>query len=242
MQFIKSIFIFSSLSVFVDGILSNPKVKSSVVTKTPQIIKSKFTEESKSLKYNRCPAYLDEEGSTMDRREAFFATIGSLIATMSLPSAVSAAYGQDAKIELPNPVESMSNRVSQQCLVESLGNRECLVYLDPANKLYQGADAQKLTEQIEKASASLATIPALIEDKKWSQVSGVLLGPLGTLSSTMEQLTKLSPNNQIAVDLAKKTKTDIYAIAQFAERKQSDNALAAHVQATGHLVAFFKAL
>mmetsp|Transcript_24118 Transcript_24118/g.35743 ORF Transcript_24118/g.35743 Transcript_24118/m.35743 type:complete len:161 (-) Transcript_24118:242-724(-) len=157
MKLINSIFIFISLFVFVDGIVNNPKLKSNVSTKTSHIIKSKFAEESKSSKYNRCPAYNDEEGSNIDRREVLFATIGSLVSTLSLPSAVSAAYGQDAKIELPNPVEAMSNRVNQQCLVESLGNRECLVYLDPANKLYQGSDAQKLTEQIEKAAISLAT-------------------------------------------------------------------------------------
>lgn len=238
MKIITDILVLSSFLVFVDGILYAPKLESYVAKKIPNFVESEHIEQSKASK----KSYSREEGNNMDRRKALFATICGLVATVSLPATVSASYGQDAKIELPNPVESMSNRVNQQCLVESLGNRECLVYLDPANKLYQGADAQKLAERIEKASISLATIQPLIEEKKWSQVSGVLLGPLGTLSGTMEQLTKLSPSNEMAIEQAKKTKNDIYALAQYADRKQSKQALAAHAQATEHLVAFFKAL
>ena len=178
----------------------------------------------------------------MDRREALFAMLGSLMASMSVPVAASAAYGADAKIELPNPIEAMANRQSGQCLVESLGNRECLVYLDPANKLYQGADNLVLLERVEKASQSLAMIPSLIELKKWSQVSGVLLGPLGTLVETMANLTKLSENGSKASELARKTKNDLNTLFQAVERKEGAKALAAHEQATQNLVSFVKTL
>lgn len=197
--------------------------------------------EPRRRKCARCPEDKDDDSSDLDRREALFAMLGSVLAT-TVPTTAWAMYGEDAKIELPNPVEAISNRVNGQCLVETLGNRECLVYLDPANKLYQGADNAVLLERMEKASQSLALIPALIEQKKWTQVSGVLLGPLGTLVETMNQLTKLSANGSKAAALAAKTKSDMYDIFQAAERKQGDKALIAHDKATKNLVAFVKAL
>lgn len=200
---------------------------------------SDFSKESRSRRCSRCP---EPETEDVDRREALYAMMGALVGVSSLPAAASATFGQDAKIELPNPVEKMADRVNGQCLVETLGNRECLVYLDPANKLYQGADTGVLLERVEKASEALATIPGLIEDKKWTQVSGVLLGPLGTLVGTMNQLTKLSENESKAADAAKKAKTSLYAISGSVDRKQVDQGLAAHAQATKDLVAFVQSL
>jgi hypothetical protein len=197
--------------------------------------------EARHRKCARCPDDEDDDNSDLDRREALFAMLGSMLAT-SVPTAAWATYGDDAKIELPNPIEAISNRANGQCLVETLGNRECLVYLDPANKLYQGADNAVLLERMERTSQSLASIPDLIEQKKWSQVSGVLLGPLGTLVETMNQLTKLSANGSKAAALASKTKSDMYDIFQAAERKQGDKALIAHDKATKSLVAFVKSL
>ena len=178
----------------------------------------------------------------MDRREAAFAMLGSLWAmSWSLPAA-HAMYGEDAKMELPNIMDGMDKRINQQCLVETLGNRDCLVYLDPANKLYQQADNQVLLERIEKASEALATIPALIEQRKWSKVTGVLTGPLGTLVSTMGQLTKLSDNSAQAAELAKKVKGDIIEIGAAADKKQGDRAVQFHKKATDDLVAYVKSL
>jgi hypothetical protein len=222
---------------------STPKTQNgrliATATKERFATKSEYEDEPIRRRCNRCP---EEEDSEVDRREALYAMVGSLVASMSLPAAASAVYGTDANIEIPNPVETMAARVNGQCLVESLGNRECLVYLDPANKLYQGDDNGLLLGRIEKASEALATIPGMIESKKWTQVSGVLLGPLGTLVGTMKQLTNISENGAMAADLATKTKTDLYAIAQFVERKQGDKALAAHEQATQSLVAFVKSV
>jgi hypothetical protein len=178
----------------------------------------------------------------MDRREAVYAMLGSLLAIFSVPAAASAARGQDAKIELPNPIESMSKRVTGQCLVETLGNRECLVYLDPANKLYQGADTSVLLLRIEKASEALASVPKLIESRKWSQITGILTGPMGTLVTTMNELVKLSENKSETAMLAKTTKEALIAIGQFADKKQCEKALEAHESATQNLVAFVKSL
>ena len=243
----KACALFLAFSLFgVDAFLSTPsKVGTDrlIATDSKVVLASKvdFTDGSKRRQCARCPEE-EEEDSDIDRREALYAMMGSLVATMSLPAAASAIYGTDAKIELPNAAEYLERRQNGQCLVESLGNRECLVWLDPTNKLYQGADNSMLLERMEKAIQSFATIPALIEEKKWSQVSGVMLGPLGTLVDTMNKLTKQSENGDKAAKLAGVFKTHMYAIGSFAERKQGDEALAAHEQATLDLAAFVKSL
>mmetsp|Transcript_9169 Transcript_9169/g.10998 ORF Transcript_9169/g.10998 Transcript_9169/m.10998 type:complete len:249 (-) Transcript_9169:55-801(-) len=191
---------------------------------------------------NPCPEPVSDD-IDMDRREALFAAAGMMWATTTgMPSAAHAVYGADAQLELPNPLESMTKRVDQQCLVETLGNRECLVYLDPANKLYQGADSQVLLERLEKASEALATMPELIEAKKWTKVVGVMTGPMGSLGMIMEQLCKLDENSASSAALAKKVKTDLYAINSYVERKDPVKALENHEKATKDLVAFAKSL
>ena len=184
----------------------------------------------------------------MDRREAFFSMLGMAWAAGSLPVSLltpepaHATYGADAKIALPNPIESMTDRATKQCLVESLGTRECLVYADPENKLYKGADGQKLLERVDAASKSFTQLPALIENKKWSQVLGVMTGPMGELIRTMNQLVELSENKAIAKSKVGVVKTDLYAISAAVDRKQVDAALKAHQAATDHLVDFVKSL
>eukprot|EP00977_Amphora_coffeiformis_P024963 scaffold17767_cov168-Amphora_coffeaeformis.AAC.1 len=200
-----------------------------------------------------CAKFLHEDGEDieLDRREAFFSMLGmawavgglpaSLMTTMQ-PEPAHAIYGTDAKIELPNPIQSMSDRATKQCLVESLGTRECLVYADPNNKLYQGADGKLLLDRVDAASKSLGLLPSLIESKKWSQVTGVLTGPMGELIRTMNQLVELSENQTAAKKIVAQVKTDLYAISAAVGRKEVASALKSHQAATDHLVAFVKAL
>ena len=53
---------------------------------------------------------------------------GGTVALTMLPCVTNAVYGSDAKMTFPDPIQSMSDRAGKQCLVESLGTRECLVY------------------------------------------------------------------------------------------------------------------
>ena len=192
----------------------------------------------------------EQEHVDLDRREAFFSLLGMAWAAGTLPATLLAApahatYGADAKIELPNPVQGMSDRATKQCLVESLGTRECLVYEDPDNKLYQGADGKLLLERVERAAVALQGVPALVENKKWSQVTGVLTGPLGELVRTMNQLVELVPEDAKKATAKSKivvVKNDLYAIGAAVDRKQGDAALKSHQAATKHLVDFVKAL
>ena len=56
----------------------------------------------------------------------------------------------------PDIVQGMSDRNTKQCLVESLGNRECLVYQEDEEKLlYKGAGIKVLLERIQIAAQAL---------------------------------------------------------------------------------------
>mmetsp|Transcript_29067 Transcript_29067/g.35403 ORF Transcript_29067/g.35403 Transcript_29067/m.35403 type:complete len:280 (+) Transcript_29067:42-881(+) len=198
-----------------------------------------------------CPP--PEDNPDMDRREAAFAMIGSLwsmgIISSSLlsssPDVANAAFGEDAKMTIPNFVEGMTDRIEKQCLVETLGNRECLVYLDPENQLYQGADNTVLLQRMEKATLALESIPDLVEKKKWTAITGVLIGPMGELSGTMKELGKLTSEDSRKKklgDIAKAVKGDINAMAAAADRKDGGKILEWQAKATDHLVEFVAAL
>mmetsp|Transcript_53290 Transcript_53290/g.79165 ORF Transcript_53290/g.79165 Transcript_53290/m.79165 type:complete len:283 (+) Transcript_53290:29-877(+) len=197
----------------------------------------------------------DDDDHELNRREAAFAMVGTMwslggmvpaVALSSMltgaPQAASATYGDDAKMTLPNIVEGMTDRINKQCLVESLGNRECLLYLDPENKLYQGDDNQVLLSRLEKASAALASIPDYVEDKKWSQVLGVVTGPMGELVGTMNQLIKISANKDEATALSKMVKADVLAIGAASDRKDGPTVLDRAGCAEEHLVQFVSSL
>lgn len=189
-----------------------------------------------------------EEDIDQDRREAFFAMIGSLWAIAGggmrglFPEPAYAEYGAEANIFIPNPYDALNDRATKNCLVESLGTRQCLIYADEANFLYKGADDGVLIERIEKASKSFGTIPALVFNKKWSQVTGVLTGPMGELIRNMSQLAAMSRNQEQSKNLIKVLKNDLYAMSDGVSRKDQDIVLKNHEKATNDLVAFLKSL
>jgi hypothetical protein len=216
-----------------------------------------YASKKKRRSYGPCEDLVeedDEDSIDEGRREAAFAMLGSVwsmggAAAMMLgaaanPEPAHAEYGADAKMLIPNALEGVSDRINKQCLVESLGNRECLLYLDPDNKLYQGADSRNMLDRLEKASAALASIPVLAEQKKWSQVVGVTTGPMGTLTDTLNQLTKLSSDKkrELAKQKAQKVKTDVIAIGQAAFRKEGKGIPILCQSAEQHLADFVSSL
>jgi hypothetical protein len=183
-----------------------------------------------------------DNDSELDRREALFALAGSLWAVGLLPDPAFAKAGTDANIQIPNPLQKITDRATKQCLVESLGNRECLVYMDEDNKLYEGTDRQLLLGRVEASAKALATIAAYIESKKWSQVTGVLTGPMGELVKTMGQLADVSPNAAACKKRISAFKTDLYALAAAVDKRDGSLALISHSAATASLVDFVKSL
>ena len=185
----------------------------------------------------------DSYSGIVDRREAGFAILATLVSTALVPAGPAiAAYGDDAKMEMPNPLDQVLERQNKQCLMESLGTRQCLVYEDPDNKLYQNPDTKALVERVEKSGEALATIPELIEGKQWIKITGVLTGPMGTLSNSMDLLSKASDNPSANADRAKRVKNDLYGISGAVDRRNGGSALEYHKLATEHLVEFLKSL
>ncbi|KAL7568796.1 hypothetical protein ACA910_007216 [Epithemia clementina (nom. ined.)] len=180
----------------------------------------------------------------------FFMSSMSLLSQQQQQSAW-AAPGDEANIQMPNILQGFQDRATKQCLVESLGNRECLVYAgDEQSRLYQkGANNQVLLDRLELASRALANVPPLIDSKKWSQASGILTGPMGELIRTMSDLASASANDSSAVKndplklmMVQKFKTDLYALSAALDRRDGATALKYHQAATDDLVAFVKAL
>uniref|UniRef100_A0A7S2YHQ8 Uncharacterized protein n=1 Tax=Entomoneis paludosa TaxID=265537 RepID=A0A7S2YHQ8_9STRA len=172
-------------------------------------------------------------------------SVATLFGTASLLGASPAAFagqGDYAKIEMPNVMQGMADRVNKQCLMESLGNRECLVYADDGAKLYQGANGQVLLGRVNAAIQAFENVPGLVESKKWSQVSGVMTGPMGELVRNMLLLSDLSENGTQAKKMVQVVKTDLYGISAAVERKDGATALKFHQAATKDLVTFVKTL
>lgn len=212
-----------------------------------------YDEEEDCNKFDPCARIIksEEDDYDLDRREATFAMIGTLWAITGavIPTSLLfptqpayAEYGDEPKMVLPNPYQDLSDRSNKQCLVESLGNRQCLVYADEANFLYKGGDTKALLDRIEKASTALGTIPDLVQSKKWIGITGVLTGPMGELIRNMGQLADLSDNKDKAKDMIKIVKTDLYVMSDGVNRKDQDLVLRGHDKVTNDLVAFIKTL
>ena len=195
----------------------------------------------------------DDETSDVleDRREALFAMMGTMWAMGTLPevllggpSSAHAVYGSDANMLFPDIVQGMSDRNTKQCLVESLGNRECLVYQEDEEKLlYKGADVKVLLQRIQIAADALENeIPPLVATKQWIKITGVLTGPMGQLSSTMTLLCKLSDRPDEAKQRAQTVKNDVFAMGTATTNKSADDVIKYQKLAIQDLAIFLKSL
>lgn len=185
---------------------------------------------SKLSSFESDTAYRNDECSRRSIIRDTLLSLSTVAATVvGRPDQASAVYGADAKIELPDVIQGMSDRQTKQCLVESLGNRECLVYLDPDNQLYKGSEATLLLERLNGSMNALQDLPTYIETKQWNKVQGVMTGPMGTLSLTMNELVKtLEPNDpsrEKCKSLSIAIRNDLYSISGSADRKQVKDAM-----------------
>ena len=97
--------------------------------------------------------------------------------------------------------------------------------------------------RLSDAANRLTDIQELAENKKWSQVQGVISGPLGTLLQTMN--TVVSANGGDGTTKGKQVKEasaaikgDIIAIGQAATRKSAEGCIQAADKAMGDLKIF----
>mmetsp|Transcript_30148 Transcript_30148/g.73295 ORF Transcript_30148/g.73295 Transcript_30148/m.73295 type:complete len:283 (+) Transcript_30148:62-910(+) len=168
--------------------------------------------------------------STTSRREWFqrsatmvlSAIVTSQAPLLPLSSSTSssiawAKYGESSSMELPSYIEYLIEKNQVQ---------------DVSQVLYRGADPAVLLGRLKDSLQRLNEVPALAEEKKWTQINGLVTGPLGTLSQTLNQIVTVSTttgeNNQKkknaskVQDAAKKVKADVLAIGQAADKKNAE--------------------
>jgi hypothetical protein len=131
-----------------------------------------------------------------------------------------AAYGDNTNIALPSYIDFLLEKNA---------------VADPSTFLYQGADRTVQLQRLVAAQTRLESIPAICGRRQWSQVDGVLTGPLGTLVPTMKQI---SGANIKAREAAGKVQADLLAIRQAATRKDGALCVAASESAQQSLEVF----
>ncbi len=170
-------------------------------------------------------------------RTEFLSSMGSMgimsalaAFTLAPPTPVYAAYGDNSNMELPNYIEFLIEKNSSP---------------DPSKILYKGADIEVQIKRISDAATRLNEIPKIASEKKWSQVQGILTGPLGTLVQTMNALCRdvesgSSKDSELAKKAAAKVKGDIILISQEASKKNEGGVVKACDMAQKDLEAFAK--
>jgi hypothetical protein len=133
-----------------------------------------------------------------------------------------AAYGDSTNIALPSYIDFLLEKNA---------------VADPSTFLYQGADRTVQLQRLAAAQTRLESIPAICGRRQWSQVDGVLTGPLGTLVATMKQISGV---NTTAREAAGKVQADLLAIRQAATRKDGALCVAASESAQQSLQAFVR--
>ena len=158
----------------------------------------------------------------VNNRRDFVRSVVAGSSTILIPSIANAKGGDSATIVLPNYVEFLieKNKV-----------------VDPSTLLYQGPDIETQLRRIGEAGARLPEVAALAEEKKWSQVQGIITGPLGTLLQTMNNVVSAAGTKEAAA-AAKTVKQDLNDINAASQRKDSTLCIKAAGKATADLEKF----
>jgi hypothetical protein len=107
---------------------------------------------------------------------------------------------------------------------------------DTSDALYKGPDAEIQLKRIGEASNRLPEIATLADEKKWSQIQGIISGPLGTLLQSMNNIATTKKTK----DAAKVVKADLFEIGAAAGRKDSASCVKASEKAANDLEKFVK--
>jgi hypothetical protein len=118
-----------------------------------------------------------------------------------------AKYGDSSNIELPSYIDYLIEKNSQP---------------NTAAALYQGVDSSTLLKRLSEAETRLQEVPKLAQEQKWSQINGLVTGPLGTLSITLNQIAGIPNASSKTKDVVKQIKNDVLGIGQAASKKNTD--------------------
>lgn len=168
---------------------------------------------------------LSAHNSRNDRRDFLKSVVTSLGTTAAVASAIPtvANAGASSNIVMPNYIEYLIEKNAQGQPNPDL--------------IYKGPDVETQLRRIGEAGNRLPEIATLAEEKKWSQVQGIITGPLGTLLQTMNSVVSIAGTKE-AKDAAKLVKTDLFEIGAAAGRKESASCVKAADKASKDLAKF----
>jgi len=161
--------------------------------------------------------------SNNNRRE-FVRTIVAGSTAILIPSIANAKDGDSAKIVLPNYVEYLIEQNKRT---------------DPDLVLYKGPDIELQLRRIGEAAVRLPEVATLAEAKKWSQVQGIITGPLGTLLQTLNSVASIAGTKE-AASAVKTVKQDLNDINAASQKKDSALCIKAAGKASVDLEKFVK--
>ena len=151
------------------------------------------------------------------------------------PLVANAAYGDSVEMEFPSYIEFLLEK-----------NKK----VDPSAFLYQGADPEVVLKRLLLVQTKLNEIPLLAQEKKWSQVQGILTGPLGSLGESLNLIAKQTATTTTAATAAtpskkvqaaaKDVKADVIRIGAAATKKDGAECTAGAKQATIDLETFVR--
>ncbi|KAG7365565.1 hypothetical protein IV203_038769 [Nitzschia inconspicua] len=121
-----------------------------------------------------------------------------------------AKYGEGTNMELPSYIDYLIEKNTAR---------------DTSGALYQGVDPTTLLKRLSEAESRLQQVPTLAQQQKWTQINGLVTGPLGTLSVTLNQIATASNASTKTKEFAKKVKADVLAIGQGATTKNADTCI-----------------
>lgn len=175
--------------------------------------------------------------SATSRRQVLATAATSFFALLSRQKPAIAAYGDSSTMKGFDYIDYLVEKNT---------------VADPSTYLYKGADRNVQLKRMSDAAGSLQQIPVVAKDKKWSQVNGILTGPLGTLIQTMNQIVSPATDftksdfgaapqvNKEAKAASQKVKADLYAIGQAAMKKSEAGCIESTEAALKDLEAFVK--
>ena len=161
--------------------------------------------------------------SNNNRRE-FVQTLVAGSTAILIPSTANAKDGDSAKIVLPNYVEYLIEQNKRT---------------DPDLLLYKGPDIELQLRRIGEAAVRLPEVATLAEAKKWSQVQGIITGPLGTLLQTLNSVASIAGTKE-AASAVKTVKQDLNDINAASQKKDSALCIKAAGKASVDLEKFVK--
>ena len=154
-------------------------------------------------------------------------SVGAAVIIPSLlPSVANAASGASSNIVMPSYIDYLIEKNAQT---------------DAPNpdRIYKGPDPETQLRRIGEAGSRIPEIAQLVEEKKWSQVQGIISGPLGTLLQDLNSVASIAGTKE-AKDAAKVVKADLFEIGAAAGRKDSAPAIKSAGKAAKDLEKFVK--